>query len=241
MTLPLQVSEIDKSFLHRKQRAKVLDAVSLDVKPKSILGLIGLNGAGKTTLIKIIIGLMKADQGTVKLFNSDTLDTETRRRFCYLPEKFTPSAYLKGYEFLDLTLSYYHKKIDAALARDYSQALDLDPQALERKIGQYSKGMTQKLGLISALLIDAPLLILDEPMSGLDPRARIFLKDALKRYTKNGNSIFFSSHILSDIDEICSHIAIMHEAQISFTGTPAQFKKKYKNASLERAFLAAIK
>ena len=98
----------------------------------------------------------------------------------------------------------------------------------------------QKLGLISAFLSKSKLVILDEPMSGLDPRARIQLKDQLLKYRDNGNTIFFSSHILSDIDEICDRIAILHDNQIQFIGAPNDFKKKQGASSLERAFLKKI-
>jgi ABC-2 type transport system ATP-binding protein len=100
--------------------------------------------------------------------------------------------------------------------------------------------MGQKLGLISVLLSSAPLLILDEPMSGLDPSARIQLKDLLLDYRKNNNTIFFSSHILSDIDEICDRIAVIDKGRLVFVGTPSEFKLQFNSENLEKAFLNAI-
>ena len=108
------------------------------------------------------------------------------------------------------------------------------------RISKYSKGMGQKLGLISVFLSNSEFLILDEPMSGLDPHVRIRLKDILKQYAKSENTIFFSSHILSDIDEICNKIAVIHEGKIIFDGRPEDFKKKFDAKTLERAFLKAI-
>lgn len=236
--LPLSVENIRKSF----DAKKVLDDISLSIAPGSVFGLIGLNGAGKTTLIKIILGLLEKDAGNATIFGTAPGSNDAKAHFSYLPEKFLPSIYLKGYEFLDLTLAYYHKKTNHEKARKMANSLGLDPAALDKKITSYSKGMAQKLGLMAALMIEAPLLILDEPMSGLDPLARIKLKEALTDYTKQGRTVFFSSHILSDIDEICSHIAIIHNQKIAFDGSPDGFKKKFarKGQTLERAFLKAI-
>lgn len=235
--LPIKISELSKSYAGNKL---VLDNVSMDIKPGEIFGLIGLNGAGKTTLIKILLGLLNKDSGKVKIFGQDSSNPKVREKLSFLPEKFQPSNLLKGREFLSIALSYYGKKYDHELARKKAKKLDLDPDVLDHKITKYSKGMGQKLGLLSALLTNSPLLILDEPMSGLDPSARIYLKDNLIDYAKAGNTIFFSSHILSDIDEICNSIAVIHNNKVIFSGTPEGFKKKYKIKNLERAFLKAI-
>jgi ABC-2 type transport system ATP-binding protein len=111
---------------------------------------------------------------------------------------------------------------------------------LNQKISKYSKGMSQKLGLMSVLLSNAPLLILDEPMSGLDPVARVKLKSLLLSYQQANKSIFFSSHILSDIDEICHRIAVIADGKLAFLGKPTELKEKYQQVSLELAFLKAI-
>ncbi len=235
--LPLEINSLSKSFGNQK----VLEDVSLSVNPGEIFGLIGLNGAGKTTLIKIILGFLSQDKGSAAIFGMDAKQTKARANLSYLPEKFNPSQFLKGGEFLSLSLSYFGKKYDPDLAREKSVALDLDPAVLDHRVGKYSKGMGQKLGLLSALLTDAPLLILDEPMSGLDPKARILLKDNLLEYRKTGKTIFFSSHILADIEEICDRIAILHDNKMVFIGTSDEFKKNYEGKTLERSFLTAIK
>lgn len=234
--VPLSAENVFKNFGGKS----VLNDVSLAIKPGEIFGLIGLNGAGKTTLIKIILGLLEQDKGKVALFDQNVHNPKTRRNLSFLPEKFQPSSLLKGREFLSLSLSYYGRKYDHKAAIEGAKRLDLDPGVLDHKITKYSKGMGQKLGILSAFLTEAPLLILDEPMSGLDPSARIRLKDYLMDYAKQGKTIFFSSHILSDIDEICDRIAILHDHKMVFTGTPEGFKTKYKEKILERAFLKAI-
>ena len=235
-TLPLVVHDIHKSY----GAHKVLDGISLSLNPGEIFGLIGLNGAGKTTLIKILLDLASADAGHAEIFGESCTKVKAREQLSYLPEKFSPSRYLKGAEHLSLALSYYGRALDIDAARQLAVDLDLDPDVLTRKVGGYSKGMGQKLGLIGAFMVDQPFMILDEPMSGLDPRARIKLKDAMLRAKAQGKTLFFSSHILSDIDEICDRIGIIHDSKLVYLGTAAQFKPTFAETSLERAFLKAI-
>jgi ABC-2 type transport system ATP-binding protein len=234
--IPLHVETVSKSF----QQKKVLEDVSLSLQPGEIFGLIGLNGIGKTTLIKIILNLLKADAGAAHIFGVASQDEQARRKLAYLPEKFQPSRYLKGHEYLNLSLSFYGQAYDRAEGQRMAELLDLDPKALDRRVGSYSKGMGQKLGLLGALMTDAPLLLLDEPMSGLDPKARILLKRQLKAAREAGRTVFFSSHILADIDEICDRIAILHDGVFQFVGTSAEFKARYMDKTLEEAFLEAI-
>ncbi len=233
---PVALRSISKHF----GKKTVLRNVSLSVKTGGIFGLIGLNGAGKTTLIKIMLGLLEQSSGEVHLFNRQSSDPAARKLLFYLPEKFQPSIYLKGEEFLSLTLSYYSKRYDRDRAKAVAETLHLNPDVLGWKITKYSKGMVQKLGLLSGLLTESPLLILDEAMSGLDPRARILLKQHLKECARQGRTIFFSSHILSDIGEICSEIAVLHDQKMLFSGTPGSFRKHFPARSLEASFLKAI-
>lgn len=233
---PLQINRIGKTF----GKHKVLENISFALEPGEIFGLIGLNGAGKTTLIKILLDLLKADEGSAEIFGLQSGSVEARGKLCYLPEKFQPSRYLKGKEFLSFALSYYDKKLDEALAKRMAADFDLRPEMLDSRVGAYSKGMGQKLGLLSAFMAKAPLLILDEPMSGLDPSARIKLKRMLLNARAEGASIFFSSHILSDIDEICDRIGVIHDGKLIYVGKPQGFKEEYRAASLELSFLKAI-
>lgn len=233
---PLIVTSISKTY----GKQTVLKDANLTVQANEIFGLIGLNGVGKTTLIKIILSLTTADSGSITLMDKDWQQVTARKQVAYLPEKFQPSRYLKGFEYLALTLSYYDAELDKELAKDYAQKLGLDPTKLSDKVGTYSKGMGQKLGLIGAILSGAKLLILDEPMSGLDPLARIQLKKMLKEQRDAGRSVFFSSHILADIDEICDRLAVIHDGAISFTGSAAEFKTNYNGNTLEETYLDAI-
>jgi ABC-2 type transport system ATP-binding protein len=233
---PLNVEGVSKRF----KAHQVLDGVSLELKAGEIFGLIGLNGVGKTTLIKIILDLIQSDKGKVSMFGRSTTSVLSRQNLSYLPEKFSPSRYLYGREYLSLSLAYYHKKLDIEAARSLAAALDLDPRVLDEKVGSYSKGMGQKLGLTGAFLVDQPFMILDEPMSGLDPSARIKLKNVMLQARAQGKTIFFSSHILADIDEICDRIGVIHDTKLLYVGTPAAFKPVYQESTLEKAFLRAI-
>lgn len=233
---PLVIKDIEKTY----DKKKVLENIDFSLNSGEIFGLIGLNGAGKTTLIKIILDLINAEKGEAQISGISTKDISARKNLSYLPEKFQPSRYLKGMEYLELSLSYYGKSLDTKKARKKAVELDLDPDVLERRVGSYSKGMGQKLGLVGAFLIDAELLILDEPMSGLDPSARIKLKNEFLRNKKAGKTLFFSSHILSDIDETCDRIGVIHNGKLYFIGTPSEFKQNLKETSLEQAFLRVI-
>ncbi len=234
--LPLRVENVYKAFGQKL----VLNDVSLEVQNNEIFGFIGLNGIGKTTLIKTIIDLLEHDGGGIELFGIDKTLPEARKNIAYLPEKFQPSTQIKGVEFLEFVAGFHKQKLDLNQAKEIAQILDLNPEALHLKISSYSKGMTQKLGLLATFLSAAKLIVLDEPMSGLDPRARIALKKQLLNYRAAGNSIFFSSHILADIDEICDRIAILNNGKIVFIGKPSEFKAKHQESSLEKAFLTEI-
>lgn len=235
-SIPLIVNGICKRY----GKNLVLDDVSLRLQPGELFGLIGLNGVGKTTLIKTILDLTRPDSGEAFIFGESCRFARSRRHISYLPEKFQPSRYLRGNEYLSLCLSYFGKSLDKMLAEQEAILLDLDPKSLDQKVGSYSKGMGQKLGLIGAFLVGAPFLMLDEPMSGLDPKARIMLKEKLLAQKAQRKTIFFSSHILSDIDEICDRIGVISNSKLIFLGSPQEFKRVHPETTLEKSFLRAI-
>jgi ABC-2 type transport system ATP-binding protein len=233
--LPLDIAGVSAAY----GKKQVLNDISFTTSTKEIFGLVGLNGAGKTTLIRSILNLRNAP-GKISIFGQDNTLAAARRNLIYLPERFHPPIQLKGFEYLSILLDYFNQELDREAAKTIAAGLDLDPNALDRKVRTYSKGMGQKLGLVGAFLVNAPLMILDEPMSGLDPRARVQLKDRLMEARTAGRSIFFSSHILSDIEEICDRIGIIHGSRLIFIGTSQEFVARYTAPSLERAFLAAL-
>lgn len=232
----LVVDEISASY----GKHLILEGVSLTVAPGEIFGLIGLNGVGKATLIKSILTLVKPAVGTVRIFGEDHKRPISRAKLAYLPGKHQPLPILTGTVFVRVSLSYYGFNFDRAAASEMVNNLGLEDDALDKRVGVYSKGMSQKLGLLATFMAELPLLILDEPMSGLDPKARILLKRQVEACHSRGNTVFLSSHILVDLDEMCDRVGVLHNGRLAYDGTPAALKEREGSPSLERAFLGII-
>lgn len=215
----------------------VLHGISLEVAAGEFFGLIGLNGVGKTTLMKLALGLRQSNQGEINIFGHEAGTARAKTNIAYLPERFEPPWFLKGLEFVEFSLGLYGQKLEREKIESAAKSLALDPAALNNKVQSYSKGMRQKLGIIATIYTNCPLVILDEPMSGLDPMARSLVKDVLQERKQSGQTIFFSSHILEDMDEICDRVAILHDGAIKYTGKPSNLKGKTNAKNLERAFL----
>jgi len=218
-----------------------LDAIDMEVAPGAAAGLVGANGAGKTTFIKCMLDLCAPDAGRIELFGVDYRQAAARARLAYVPERFVPPYYLLGREFLAMTLALAGSAYDPARAAAIAAELELDPQALQRPARQLSKGMTQKLGLAACFLLERDLYVLDEPMSGLDPAGRLAVKSVLARLHRSGRALFFTSHVLSDVEELCSTIAVLEKGSLRFRGAPAELRRRYGEDNLERAFLKCIR
>lgn len=221
-------------------RTLALDAIDLRVGAGECFGLVGMNGAGKTTLIRCLLDANRADAGTLAIFGTDSRLTAARRLLAFLPERFSAPFYATGADFLRLMARLYRSTWSRDQAERQVALLGLDPAALARPVRGLSKGMTQKLGLAACLLAGRPLLVLDEPASGLDPVARARLKTALRDRRDAGDTVFFTSHSLADIDEMCDRMAILHHGRVQFVGTPARLRELHHAVSLEDAFLACI-
>ncbi len=218
----------------------VIRDINFEVGAGEIFGLMGLNGVGKTTFIKVLLGLMASSSGSIKFFGGNDLDKSSKEKLAYLPERFEPPNFLSGIEFIKFSLKLYNREIDEKEIIEAAERVSLDEKALRRRVNTYSKGMRQKVGLLGTLLTKCPLLILDEPMSGLDPRARANVKDEILKCKKEGITVFMSSHILADMDEICDRVSVIHGGDLLFVGTPAELKKQSGQEYLERAFLETI-
>lgn len=232
----LEVANLHVSY----GKKTVVQGVSLAVQRGETFGLIGLNGAGKTTIIKTILGLRLPQSGTIKILGQDVQNNRGRDNVAFLPERFDPPSFLKGIEFLRFSLKLNGKTIANDDAKHAASTFALDPEALFRKIGTYSKGMRQKLGLLATLLSESQLTILDEPMSGLDPLARALVKDGLRKAKATGHTVFLSSHILADMDEICDRVGVFHNGNLVYVGTPSGMREKTGAISLEQAFLKMV-
>ncbi len=218
----------------------VVHNASFSIQKGEFFGLIGLNGAGKTTLIKAILGLMTQESGVISIHGQPLDAVESKARLAYLPERFEPPWFLSGMEFVRFSLRLYKQPFDEAKVIAGAEKLALDPAALKRRVQAYSKGMREKLGLLATVLTQCELLVLDEPMSGLDPCARTKVKDMLVEGKSHEQTVFLSSHILADMDEICDRVAVLHDGQIKYVGAPGELKKKTGAENLERAFLHFI-
>jgi len=224
----------------RYGKLPVLESLTLSVTRGECFGLVGMNGAGKTTLIKCLLDFCDLDGGEIRVFDVPHRETRARRSLAYLPESFLPPHSLTGRDFVKYMLALREQPYDEAAARAMCIALDLDEQALDRQARNYSKGMAQKLGLAAGFLSQAELFVLDEPMSGLDPKARALLKRQFAALKLAGKTLFFSSHVLADVEEICDRMAILHAGRLRFIGTPAECRAQYQTDTLEAAYLAAI-
>jgi ABC-2 type transport system ATP-binding protein len=218
-----------------------LDHVSLRVAGGEAFGLVGANGAGKTTLIRCLLDLAASEGGTIEIFGIAAQDPAARRRLTYLPERFEPPQYLTGEEFLRAMAALAGARYDGERAGRLADELGLERAALARPVRALSKGMTQKLGLAACFFLERDLYVLDEPMSGLDPEARVAVKAVLARLSREGRTLFFTSHVLADVDELCDSIAVLERARVRFRGTPQALRSRYDEPSLEKAFMRCVR
>ena len=229
-----------ETLTKRYGEKEAVSSLSLTVASNTTFGLVGANGAGKTTLIKCLLDFCGVDSGRISVFGLPATDTRARARLAFLPERFVPPYYLTGQDFLQFMASMYGSAFDVEACITILADLDLDRDVLASPVRALSKGMTQKLGLAGCLLSARDLLVLDEPGSGLDPKARALFKSALKQARSAGRTIFLTSHTLADVDEVCDRIAVLHEGGLRFTGSPAELKDRHKTSTLEQAFLKCI-
>lgn len=234
--IAIRISKVAKRYA----RLQVLDGMDLDVPRGEFFGLVGVNGAGKTTCIKGMLDFTSIDAGSFEIFGAHHRETRARRHLAFLPERFLPPYYLSGRDFLDY-MGRLHGCISGEDERLAMCAkLDLDPAALAKPVREYSKGMAQKLGLAACFLSGKELFVLDEPMSGLDPKARLLVKRHLQDCRSEGRTIFFSTHMLSDVDELCDRMGILHDGKLRFVGSPNECRSAYSSETLEEAYLNCI-
>ena len=229
------------ALVKRYGKVAALGGVDLEVAAGEGFALVGANGAGKTTLIRCLLDLAACDAGTIELFDLAANNPAARRRLAYLPERFNPPHYLRGAEFLRAMLALGGEPYEAARAERLLDELELERDALERPVRSLSKGMTQKLGLAACFLAQRDLYLLDEPMSGLDPAARVAVKSVLRRLVGEGKTLFFTSHVLADVEELCSSLAVLDRGRMRFRGSPAALCEKYAEPRLEAAFMKCIR
>ena len=201
-----------------------VDGLTLTIKKGSVFGFLGPNGAGKTTTIKMIVGLVRADSGTILIDGHLPSDKTIRERLGFMPED--PYFYerLTGMEFLRFCAQLFAKSYDTT-TDEYARILKLTGiyEARDKKIAAYSKGMKQRLGFAQAIVNDPDYILLDEPLDGLDPIGRREMKRIILSLKHKGKTIFFNSHVLADVEELCDEIGILHEGKLLYTGAVRAF------------------
>ena len=212
----LRISDLHKT-VHvgfRRRAVEILEGVDLQVQQGAVFGLLGPNGAGKTTTIKVALGLMRPTTGSVDL------GVEGLSHVGYLPENPYFYDYLSGREFLGFCGQLFGLDVDVRRARVEALLGDVGlGAAADTHLRKYSKGMLQRIGIAQALVNDPELVLLDEPMTGLDPVGRVEVKRIIECLHERGKTVLFNSHILSDVHELCSAIAIMREGRVIWHGS----------------------
>nr|WP_315476285.1 ABC transporter ATP-binding protein [uncultured Undibacterium sp.] len=229
-----------QQVVKKYDKKTVLKSIDLEIAQGEFFGLVGMNGAGKTTLLKCLLDFCAVDQGTIEIFGVSNRLTQAREPLAFLPERFMPPYYLTGKDFLTYMLRLQNIPYQTQAAEQALHELDLDLSALTKPVRSYSKGMTQKLGLAACFLAQKKLYVLDEPMSGLDPKARALLRARLQALREQGGTLFFSSHALADVEGICDRMAILHEGQLRFVGSPQACREQYAAETLEQAYMRCI-
>ncbi len=227
--------------VHQRRGGRtILAGVDVDVPPGTCTALAGGNGASKSSLLGAMVALAPVDRGSIRIAGHDPADRRARARLAYLPECFQPPAYLTGGELLRTMRRLYGQPPDDSAIAAASAELGLSATALDRPVAAYSKGMVQLLGLAGCLLSERPLLILDEPMSGLDPGARLRLRAALARRAAAGATVLFTTHLLADAERFADWVAILDTGRIVAAASPAELRARYGCADLERAVVANL-
>lgn len=229
----LKIENLTKTYGTKR----AVDSLSLHIRPGEIYGFIGHNGAGKTTTIKACCGILGFDEGDIFIdgvsVKKDPL--ECKKKLAYIPDNPDLYEFLSGIKYLNFIADVYgvSKSEREERIRKYSDMFELTPE-LAQSVGSYSHGMKQKLSVISALIHEPKLLLLDEPFVGLDPKAAHTLKELMRGLCGRGGAIFFSTHVLEVAEKLCDKIAIIKNGKLVVSGKTDEVRG---NASLEELFL----
>ena len=227
-----------KGFL-KKEKILALKNLHLEVKKGEIFGLLGLNAAGKSTLLKILLGFISPTEGEYRLLDEEGNNIKVKQKIGFLSENPQLYPYLSAEEYLDLCgkLFKIERKERKRKIKNLLKIVDLF-NVRKIRLKEFSKGMVQRVGIASALINDPEIIFLDEPMSGLDPLGRKRIKNIILKLRKRGKTIFFSSHILAEVEEICDRIGILHKGELICIKEINELKKE--GESLEKFFLKII-
>lgn len=234
----IKIKNVSKSY---KKGKKVIDNINIEIRDGEIFGFLGPNGAGKTTTIKMITGILDIDEGDI-LIDGNSIKTnplEAKKRFGLVPDNPDIFIKLKGIEYLNFIADIYKISEEERIEKikNLSKQFEME-NVLNNKIQSYSHGMRQKIVIMGTLLHNPQNLILDEPMTGLDPRSSFDLKRIMREHTKQNKSVFFSTHILEVAERLCDRVGIINRGKLVFIGTYEEMKREFnKKASLEELFM----
>ena len=234
----IELKQVTKTYA--KNNKKAVDNLNLSVEGGELFGFIGPNGAGNTTTIKLMTGILTPDEGTITMAGHDMARDriEAQRLIGYVPDGIDLYDRLTGMEYLNFMADVY--QVDAARRKahieKYLEIFELK-DAINSQVRSYSKGMKQKLVVIGALIHNPPIWILDEPLGGLDPRAAHLLKEEMIRHCNEGNTVFFSTHVLEVAEKLCTRIGVIDNGSLKAVGTLDELRSGEKGASLEDLFL----
>lgn len=234
----IELKNVSKSY---KKGKKTIDNISLNIKDGEIFGFLGPNGAGKTTTIKMITGILDIDEGDITIDGKSiqSFPIEAKKQIGYVSDNPDMFLKLKGIEFLNFVADIYEVPEDIRKERIENLSKEFDIyNVLNDKIQNYSHGMRQKIIIVSVLLHNPKNWILDEPLTGLDPKSSYYLKNSMREHAKQNNSVFFSTHILEIAEKLCDRIGIINNGKLLFVGTLDELREaKKENASLEELFM----
>lgn len=238
----IELKNVSKKY---KKDNKVIDNLSLKINDGEIFGFLGPNGAGKTTTIKMITGILEIDEGDIFIDNKSIQKEplEAKKLIGLVPDNPDVFLKLKGIEYLNFIADVYDVSTDDRIKRikNLSEKFEII-NVLDNKIESYSHGMRQKLLIIGVLLHNPKNWILDEPMTGLDPKSSFELKKLMREHADNNNTVFFSTHILDVAERLCDRIGIIDKGKLLFVGTYEEMKKELQeNKSLEELFMEITK
>ena len=233
----IQIDNVTKTY---NNSVRAVDRLNLTVNNGEIVGFIGPNGAGKTTTIKMLTGILKPDSGSVIIngYNMSTEPLKAKQAIGYIADSPDMFLRLKGIEFMNLISDIYKVPSDVRKERikTFASRFDLT-DVLDEPMQNYSHGMRQKMMVAAALVHDPAVWILDEPLTGLDPKSAFALKTMMREHADAGNSVLFSTHVLEVAEKLCNKVIIINQGRTLFYGTLDELTARYPDMDLEKIFL----
>jgi ABC-2 type transport system ATP-binding protein len=223
MAWAIEIRDLSVTFESGRKTVRAVRNLSLAVPEGSVFGFLGLNGAGKTTTMHVLLGFIEPTSGSATVFGADVRSNIARQRIGYLPEMAESYSFLTGREALWMAgrLFGLSREVLRARIQELLQTVNLQ-EAADRRIGSYSRGMLQRIGLAQALINDPDLVILDEPTGGLDPLGRMEVRRIIQTLRERGKTVFFSSHELSEVEMVCDRVGIIARGRLVAEGRPAE-------------------